>query len=228
MKPEQSARLRMAVLNAFSSKDFHNVDMRSIAAECGMSFATIYKYFGDKEHLLFECISFWLSELRQRLADGVLGLESPKEKLRRCLWINLQYYEENPGVGRAMFMSVPLQTWMRDATYAQSDYFVPMRLLIKDAQREGVIAADLRPAQVVDFFIGSIQRCVIMWEYRGRRYRLTEQFEALFRMLWMGIEAVPSRGHPTDPSGRPGGVATASAKKVAGPRSVLRALKQPR
>ncbi len=187
MKPELRARLRAAVLKAFSEEDFHNVDMRSIAADCGMSFSTIYKYFGDKEHLLFEFISEWLGDLRQRLADGVLGLESPREKLRRCLWIHLQYYEEHPGVGRAMFMSVPLQTWMRDATYVQSEFFVPMRSMIKDAQAAGVIDPTLHPQQVIDVFVGSIQRAVIMWEYRKRRYSLTSQFEPLFKVLWGGI-----------------------------------------
>lgn len=189
MKPEMRARLRSAVLKTFSEEDFHNVDMRSIAADCGMSFATIYKYFGDKEHLLFEFISEWLGDLRQRLLDGVLGLESPREKLRRCLWIHLQYYEEHPGVGRAMFMSVPLQTWMRDPTYVQAEFFVPLRAMIKDAQAVGVIDPSLQPQQVIDFFVGSIQRAVIMWEYRKRRYPLTSQFEPLFKVLWSGIRA---------------------------------------
>lgn len=187
MNPKLRARLREAVLKAFSEEDFHNVDMRSIAADCGMSFSTIYKYFGDKEHLLFEFISEWLGDLRQRLADGVLGLESPREKMRRCLWIHLQYYEEHPGVGRAMFMSVPLQTWMRDPTYVQAEFFVPMRAMIKDAQAVGIIDPTLHPQQVIDFFIGSIQRAVIMWEYRKRRYQLTSQFEPLFKVLWNGI-----------------------------------------
>ena len=187
MRPELRARLRAAVLRAFSAADFHNVDMRSIAAECGMSFATIYKYFGDKEHLLFEFISEWLGELRLRLVDGMQGLQSPREKLRKCLWIHLQYYEENPGVARAIFMSVPLQTWMQDETFVQADFFVPMLALVKKAQQEGAIDPALQPVQVIDFFIGAIQRTVVMWEYRQRRYRLTDQFETLFGMLWCGI-----------------------------------------
>jgi hypothetical protein len=28
-----------------------------------------------------------------------------------------------------------------------------------------------------------------MWEYRNRRYRLTGQFEPMFRVLWGGIRA---------------------------------------
>lgn len=187
MRPELRARLRAAVLRAFSEADFHNVDMRSIAAECGMSFATIYKYFGDKEHLLFEFISEWLGELRLRLTDGMLGLESSREKLRKCLWIHLQYYEENPGVARAIFMSVPLQTWMQDETFVQPEFFVPLLAVVKKAQQEGAIDATLQPIQVIDFFIGAIQRTVVMWEYRKRKYRLTDQFENLFQMLWCGI-----------------------------------------
>ena len=183
------ARLRAAVLEAFSREDFHNVDMRGIAARCGMSFSTIYKYFGDKEHLLFEFISEWLAELRARLVDGMQGLESPREKLRRFIWVNLQYFEENPGVGRAMFMSVPLQTWMRDPTFRQAEFFRPVIALVRDAQAARLIDPVLQPHQVIDLFMGTIQHSIVMWEYRNRRYRLTDQFEPLFRILWSGIGA---------------------------------------
>jgi hypothetical protein len=62
-----------------------------------------------------------------------------------------------------------------------------MRAMIKDAQAVGIIDPTLHPQQVIDFFIGSIQRAVIMWEYRKRRYQLTSQFEPLFKVLWNGI-----------------------------------------
>lgn len=124
---ELRVRLGQDVLEAFSREDFHNVDMRGIAAHSGMSFSTIYKYFGDKEHLLFEFISGWPTDLCARMADGMQGIESPREKLRRFMSVNLQYLEENPGNARAMFMSVPLQTWMRDPTFRQADFFRPRR-----------------------------------------------------------------------------------------------------
>lgn len=189
MQAELRSRLRAAVLEAFSQEDFHNVDMRGIAARSGMSFSTIYKYFGDKEHLLFEFISDWLAELRVRIVDGMQGLESPREKLRRFLWVNLQFFEDNPGIGRAMFMSVPLQTWMRDPTYRQAEFFQPIIALVRDAQAARTIDPGLQPHQVIDFFMGTIQHSIVMWEYRNRRYRLTEQFEPMFRILWGGIKA---------------------------------------
>lgn len=187
LRPELRAKLRVAVLKAFSEQDFHNVDMRSIAAECGMSFATIYKYFGDKEHLIFNFASEWLGDLRLRLAEGMEGLENPREKLRKCLWIHLRYFEENPDVGRVLFMAVPLQTWMRDATFVQADFFGPMLQLVKQAQENGVIDQRVQPFQVIDFFVGAVQRSIIMWHYRKRSYGLTDQYESLFKMFWSGI-----------------------------------------
>jgi AcrR family transcriptional regulator len=189
MHPELRSRLRAAVQEAFSREDFHNVDMRGIAARSGMSFSTIYKYFGDKEHLLFEFISEWLAELRERIVDGMQGLESPREKLRRFLWVNLQFFEDNPGVARVMFMSVPLQTWMRDSTFRQAEFFEPIIALVRDAQQARQIDPELQPHQVIDFFMGTIQHSIVMWEYRNRRYRLTGQFEPMFRVLWGGIRA---------------------------------------
>lgn len=187
IRPELRAKLRAAVLKAFSEQDFHNVDMRSIAAECEMSFATIYKYFGDKDRLLFAFASEWLGDLRRRLDDGMEGLESPREKLRKCLWIHLRYFEENPDVGRVLFMAIPLQRWMRDETFVQSDFFRPMLHLVKQAQADGIIDDKVQAFQVIDFFVGAVQRSIVMWEYRERCYGLTEQFDRLFKMFWSGI-----------------------------------------
>jgi hypothetical protein len=55
---------------------------------------------------------------------------------------------------------------------------------------EGRVAhPGLQPHQVIDFFMGTIQHSIVMWEYRNRRYRLTGQFEPMFRVLWGGIRA---------------------------------------
>src|SRR5437868_6886320 len=56
-------RLSPVVMEIYSAGDFHRVDMRTIARDAGMSFRTIYRYFGDKETLLFWFIKHWLEGL---------------------------------------------------------------------------------------------------------------------------------------------------------------------
>jgi hypothetical protein len=60
---------------------------------------------------------------------------------------------------------------------------------VRDAQKAQLIDPALQPHQIIDCFMGTIQHSIVMWEYRERRYRLTEQFEPMFRVLWGGIKA---------------------------------------
>jgi hypothetical protein len=78
---------------------------------------------------------------------------------------------------------------MRDPTFRQAEFFEPIIALVRDAQQARQIDPELQPHQVIDFFMGTIQHSIVMWEYRNRRYRLTGQFEPMFRVLWGGIKA---------------------------------------
>lgn len=54
--PSIKKRLEETVLDVFSKGDFHQADMRTIARKAGVSFETIYKYYGSKEKLLFSFV----------------------------------------------------------------------------------------------------------------------------------------------------------------------------
>lgn len=188
-RPKNQERLAKVVLRAFSENDFHRVDMRSIAEDAGMSLATIYKVYGDKEHLLFAFINDWLSELGEKVFDALQGLESPKEKLRKCLWCHLDYYERRPEVGRAIFMVVPMQTWMQDESFAQREFTKLLTSVVVAGQEEGVIDRRIPAHTVLDGMFGTVIRAFVMWCYRRQQYSLISQFDDIFKMLWSGISS---------------------------------------
>lgn len=191
--PEWRARLRPVVLDAFSDSDFHRVDMRSIADRAGMSLHTIYRYFGDKEGLLFAFIDDWLIDLRNEVAKALQGLESPREKLRKTLWCHLDYYQRNPKVGRALFMTVPMHTWMRTETFARRDFIALLIGVIREGQKSGAISAAVPVQTILDLLVGALIRAFVMWQYRQEEYALTEQLDPLFRLLWNGLSATAAR-----------------------------------
>jgi AcrR family transcriptional regulator len=51
LDPESQKRLEAAVMEVFSSVDFHKANIRTVAKKAGVSFSTIYKYYGSKEGL---------------------------------------------------------------------------------------------------------------------------------------------------------------------------------
>ena len=119
LNPEVQKRLEQAVMNIFSTSDFHKASIRDVAEHAGVSFTTIYKHYGSKERLLFTFVNIWMGKLTDRIEDHLHGIEDLKEKLRKVFWLHLDYYERNQGLGRILFMTLPMKTWMADETFDQ-------------------------------------------------------------------------------------------------------------
>ncbi|MBU1276304.1 MAG: TetR/AcrR family transcriptional regulator [Proteobacteria bacterium] len=188
MDPEVHRRLEAAVLDVFSQSDFHRANIRTIAKMAGISFTTIYRHYGSKEGLLFSFVNDWLRGLTERMADHLQGIEDLKEKLRKFFWVQLDYYERNPGVGRIIFMTVPITTWMGDKTFAQDKMIHLFLDTLRQGQAAGVLNSRVRAGVLVDIFNGMVQRTFFMWVYRGQNESLAAQANVLFEMLWRAIE----------------------------------------
>ena len=182
-------RLSPVVLELYSAGDFHRVDMRAVAREAGMSFSTIYRYFHDKETLLFWFINFWLEELYAPVVKELDSSASFNPKLLSTLTLHFEFYEKNPNVGRIIFMTVPLERWMRDSSFGQSVYMKRLLLLIRDAQARGELRADLDSLVIFDAVNAIFNRAFLIWEYRRRSYSLVAQAAPLWSIVWNGIRA---------------------------------------
>jgi len=107
LKPAIKDRLEPVVLEVFSQGDFHQVNMREIAKKAGVGYATIYRHFKSKEQLLFWFVDLWLADLIERIIDHLQGLEEIREKIRKIVWLQLDFYNRNPQVGRIIMTTVP-------------------------------------------------------------------------------------------------------------------------
>ncbi|WP_245809260.1 TetR/AcrR family transcriptional regulator [Desulfamplus magnetovallimortis] len=187
LRPEVSKRLEEAVLDIFSNSDFHKANIRDVAKAAGVSFSTIYKHFGSKEQLVFTFVDIWLSKLTERIVDHLQGIENLKEKLRKVLWLQLDYYERNPHLGRIIFMTLPMATWMADETFEQKKMITLYLDVLKKGQEEGVLNSKVRAGILLDFMMGLVQRSFVMWVKRGGEGSLAAQANELFEIVWCGI-----------------------------------------
>ncbi|MDR3003379.1 MAG: TetR/AcrR family transcriptional regulator [Acidovorax sp.] len=190
-------RLSPVVMEIYAAGDFHRVDMRTIAREAGMSFRTIYRYFGDKESLLFYFIQHWLSGLYPAALKPLDGDGDLRSKLLGVLKLHFEFYEKHPNVGRIIFMTVPLERWMRDPSYTQRELMLRMLKAINEAQQQGELRHDLDSRLILDMFNAIFNRAFLMWEYRRRSYSLAAQAEPLLSVLWNGVTASKPSTKPT-------------------------------
>jgi AcrR family transcriptional regulator len=187
LNPEVQERLEKAVLEIFSTSDFHKASIRVIAEKAGVSFTTIYKHYGSKERLLFAFVNIWMGKLTDRIADHLNGIEDLKEKLRKVFWLHLDYYERNEGLGRILFMTLPMQTWMTDQSFDQKKRVSLIISVLKKGQEQGIINPKVRAGSLLDFMLGFIQRSFFMWIIRGKQGSLVADAHDLFEMVWQGM-----------------------------------------
>lgn len=188
LNPDVHRRLEQAVLEVFSHADFHKASIRDIADKAGVSFTTIYKHFESKERLVFAFVDLWMNKLTDRIIDHLQGIEDLKEKLRKVFWLQLDYYERHEGLGRIVFMTLPMQTWMADETFRQQRMMSLLIKVLKEGQQQGRLNSEVRAGILLDFFLGFVQRSFFMWIQRGKQASLAGQAGAMFEMVWRGLE----------------------------------------
>jgi len=186
-KPEIRQRLEAAVSEVFSESDFHKANIRTVAKKAGVSFSTIYGYYGSKEGLVFAFVDEWMGKLTDRIIDHLQGIEDLKEKLRKVFWLQLDYYEKNQELGKILFMTMPMKTWMADKTFQQKKMINLFLEVLRQGQKEGVLNSDVRAGVLLDFILGTVQRSFFMWVSRGQKEGLSSQANILFEMVWRAI-----------------------------------------
>lgn len=187
LNPNIYKRLEAAVLEVFSQSDFHKANIRQIADKADVSFTTIYKHYESKERLVFAFVDVWMGKLTDRIVDHVQGVEDLQEKLRKVFWLQLDYYERHEGLGRIVFMTLPMKTWMVDETFAQRRM---MTLLVKElhkGQQQGILNDKVDATVLLDFLMGFVQRSFFMWIQRGKKDSLVERANPMFAMVWRGM-----------------------------------------
>jgi hypothetical protein len=128
-----------------------------------------------------------MSKLTDRIADHLNGIEDLKEKLRKVFWLHLDYYERNEELGRILFMTLPMQTWMTDESFDQKKRVNLIISVLKKGQEQGIINPKVRAGSLLDLMLGFIQRSFFMWIIRGKQGSLVAEAHDLFEMVWQGM-----------------------------------------
>ena len=202
MDPETRQRIERAVLDTFSQREFHKVSLIEIATAANVSLQTIYKYYGGKEALLFSSLDSWLGKLAARMIDHLQGIEDYKEKLRKVMWVTLDFFEKNPKVAQLIMSSVYVNTWRKQETYRNPQLFGAFLRVLSEGRARGILNDQVDEKILLDYILGVMGRLVQMYIHRGQKSSLTKQANALFEMLWRAISKPARAEHEPSSSKR--------------------------
>ena len=189
MRGDTLDRLEKAVLELFSSRDFHEVSLQDVARRANVSLQTIYKYFGSKEALVYTMLDTLLGRLAERMIDHLQGIDDARERLRKTCWVTLDYMDKHPAVMLLMFTAVPVSRHKNIDIYESPELMGAFLGVLKDGQARGVLNSQVSSKVLLDVFMGMVGRVVLMHIVRGEKTPLTDQFNELFHILWRALSA---------------------------------------
>ena len=189
MRSDTLARIEKAVLDLFSSRDFHEVGLIDVARTANVSLQTIYKYFGSKEVLVYTMLDVMLGRLAERMIDHLQGIDDARERLRKTCWVTLDYMDKHPAVMLLMFTAVPVSRHKNIGIYESRELMGAFLGVLKDGQARGVLNNRVSSKVLLDVFMGMMGRVVLMHIVRGEKQPLTGQFNELFHILWRAMSA---------------------------------------
>ena len=187
MRPDTLKRIEKAVLELFSSQDFHDVSLLDVAKAANVSLQTIYKYFGSKEVLVYAMLDVMLGRLAERMIDHLQGIDDARERLRKTCWVTLDYMDKHPAVMMLLFTAVPITRHRNIRIYESPDLMGSFLSVFKDGQERGVLNDRVSSKVLLDVFMGVVGRVVLMHIVRGEQRSLIDQFDELFGILWRAM-----------------------------------------
>lgn len=117
MRQSTLDRIEQAVLHLFDGRDASEVTMTEIANSANVSLQTLYKYFGDKQTVIYTILDRVLARLAARMIDHLQGIDSVKERLRKTLWVCFDFVDSNPNAVMVLSTAVPVSRYRNIAIY---------------------------------------------------------------------------------------------------------------
>ena len=160
--------------------------MIQIAKAANVSLQTLYKYFGDKQTVLYNIMDLVLGRLVIKMMDHLQGIDSVEDRLSKTLWVCLDFVDTHPDA--VMVLSkVSIARFHNIAIYKNKELIDAFLSVLKDGQKRGVLVETVPLHILFDVFMGFISRLGIMKTIRQADTLLNANFDALFDILWRSM-----------------------------------------
>jgi TetR/AcrR family transcriptional regulator, fatty acid metabolism regulator protein len=163
LDPKTLEKLRATILELFANASFQDVGVRQICEMASVSPKTVYKYFGNKDEMLFGCIQADLDGMNAACVDAVGQHSDYVEKMGAFLDQWCGFYFDHPEIARIVFLNIPQRAWAGDRYFVQVELQEAGHNLIREGQAAGAIGHDLDPKLTMDILMGGAHRAMIHW-----------------------------------------------------------------
>ncbi len=192
-RDERIAKIMTVTRAMLAEKGYDNIITAEVAERCGISEATIYKYFDSKRDLLIQVAEQWFDELLREDHRSVAG-RGMLEALRQLVWRNLSVVRREPALTRFVLLdlrpdpayrSMPIFDLNRRFTAQVTEVLI-------EGVRCGEFLGDVPVSLLRDMIFGCIEHQT--WAFlRGEgNFSVEEVTDGIATVIYRGMRSTPS------------------------------------
>lgn len=201
-KEQREPEILAAARRLFESRGVDDTSVAAIAAEAGVSEATVFKYFANKQELIERVVHAWIEPYAEQLEKDVRTLSGARARLEHIASRHLADMVRSPQLHIITYRNLRwdhyqeselrrlVQRWTRIGVWT-----------IEQGVAEGEIRSDVDVTTVRDLFYGGLEQAGLRTALSGRFLDVDAQAKAIVNIVLSGIVAVTS-ARPTVPAER--------------------------
>lgn len=157
-----------AARNLIEEEGASNVTVARIARAAGVSEATVYKYFDNKQDLVSQVLVEWATPFIERLDAELAPITELRSRLILIAMRFLRSMEETPRLHRVFFQEIrwsePRWTSFHDLNRNFAKTVIDT---VRDGARIGEICADIDPRMFRDMLFGGLEHIAMRTSFSG-------------------------------------------------------------
>lgn len=166
---DKRERILKAAIKVFARKGFYAARVSEIAKAAGVADGTIYLYFRNKDDVLTSVFETRITRLVDALREIVASDASFEARFRRIVELQLGVLEGQRDLAEVLTVN------LRQSTKLLKQYATPFFLqyleviagLVAEAQRDGIIRAEVHPRVVARALWGALDGVALTWAIGG-------------------------------------------------------------
>lgn len=172
----------------FDKVGYENFSPVEIAQECGVSEATIYRYFASKQDLLGQVAEFWVEELLLN-APNFKQHDNIFDRLKDVVGYTLKVVHSEPELSKYVWMVMRSQPEFRGSKiHALNRRFTSYTTdVISDAMAQGVFRSDISARTVRNIVFGTIEHEVWSFLHGDGDFSLEASAQTIASFVFRGL-----------------------------------------
>jgi AcrR family transcriptional regulator len=188
--PPGKIKIKESLRSLLKTKDFDSITTSEIASGAGVTEALIYKYFKDKQHLLYELVAEMFDEVNRLIKSEVDNKESAKDKLKAFVFSSIDTYSRE-----RVFAKIILIEVRRMPAFFQSKPYQSVReysRLLFDILAMGIKTNEFKkepePKILRDMILGSIEHTCLWGIIFSKKIDADQITDQIFSAVLNGIK----------------------------------------